>query len=103
MDEMNKMQTLHLRSVKGESLTANEQTDLQNWYQCLDREEDSVLNNSQPIQNSTDLRENLADTTRQVAKISREIESLIEQNSNVRSENQSLKKALESRLLEKVA
>ena len=103
MNETEKMQTLHQRSVRGESLTANEQAALQGWYETLDREEDSILNDSQPIQNSADLRECLADATKQVAVISREIESLVEQNSNLRNENQSLKKTLESRLLEKVA
>ncbi len=103
MNDTEKMQRLHQLAVKGETLTAEEQTALQNWYETLDREEDSILNDSQPIQNSADLREYLADATKQVAGISREIESLVEQNSNLRNENQSLKKTLESRLLEKVA
>jgi hypothetical protein len=103
MSETEKMQRLHQLAVKGESLTAEETAALQNWYETLDREEDSILNNSQPIQSSEDLRAYLADTTKQVAKISREIENLVEQNTNLRNENQSLRKTLESRLLEKVA
>ena len=103
MNKTEKMQRLHQLVVKGETLTAEQQTALQNWYEILDREEDSILNDSQPIQNSADLREYLAETTKQVAVISREIESLVAQNSNLRNENQSLRKALESRLLEKVA
>ena len=46
MSETKKMQNLHQRAVKGETLTAEEQTKLQNWYQTLDREEDAILNGS---------------------------------------------------------
>lgn len=103
MNGLEKMQKLHQRSVSGQVLTAEERAALQNWYEILDQEEDLILNNSQPIQNTAELRENLARTTKQVAKISREIETLIKQNDKLRKENQSLKHALESRLLEKVA
>ena len=97
------MQSLHQSAVKGEVLTAEEQKALQNWYEILDQEEDSILNNSQPIRNVSELRKNLAQTTKQVAKISREIGALLKQNENLRKENQALKKTLESRLMEKVA
>jgi hypothetical protein len=97
------MQKLHQAAVKGEVLTAEEQKALQNWYEILDREEDSILNNSQPIQNVAELRKNLAQTTKQVSKISREIGTLLKQNEDLRKENQSLKKTLESRLTEKAA
>jgi hypothetical protein len=97
------MQRLHQSAVKGEVLTAEEQKALQNWYEILDQEEDSLLNNSEPIQNVTELRKNLAQTTKQAAKISREIGTLLKQNENLRKENQALKKTLESRLTEKAA
>ena len=103
MSETKKMQELHQLAVKGELLTAEENAALQNWYENLDREEDSILNNSQTVQNTQTLRENLNLTTKQIAKISREIETLVGQNEKLRKENQSLKNALESRLLEKVA
>ncbi|MCY7347851.1 MAG: hypothetical protein LH614_16765 [Pyrinomonadaceae bacterium] len=103
MNDTEKMQRLHQLAVKGETLTAEEQTALQNWYEISDRKEDSILNDSPPIQNSADLRERLADATKQVAVISREIETLVAQNSSLRNENQSLRRTLESRLLEKVA
>lgn len=97
------MQRLHQSAVNGEILTAEEQKVLQNWYELLDREENSILNNSQLIQNVPELRRNLAQTTKQVAKISREIGTLLKQNDDLRKENQLLKKTLESRLVEKVA
>ena len=97
------MQRLHQAAVKGEVLTAEEQNALQNWYEILDQEEDSLLNNFQPVQNVSELRKNLAQTTKQVAKISREIGTLLKQNESLRKENQTLKKTLESRLMEKVA
>ncbi len=103
MSKAKKMQRLHQLSVKGETLTAVEQTALQNWYENLDREEELILNDSQPIQNAEELREQLADMTKQSVKISREIESLISQNTALRNENQALRKTFEERLLEKVA
>ena len=98
-----KMQKLHQFAVKGEALTAEEQNALQNWYKTLDREEDEIINNSQPIQSSNELRKNLTNITNQIAKISNEVKTLLTQNEKLRKENQALKKSLESRLLEKVA
>jgi hypothetical protein len=102
MSEIETMQKLHQLSVKGEVLSAEEQTVLQNWYEISDREEDLLLNKSKP-QNSQTLQNNLANTNKQIAKISREIELLVTQNATLRNENQVLRKTLESRLLEKVA
>ncbi len=99
MNESEKMQKLHQRSVNGEVLMDVEQAALQEWYVALDREEDSALNQSYTFQGAQD---HLVSTTKQVAKISREIESLVSQNAALRNENQTLRKTLESRL-EKVA
>lgn len=103
MTETEKMRKLHLLAVKGESLTAREKVELQNWYENSDREEDSILNDSQPVQNIPELRKNLAETIKQSAKISREIGNLLKQNEDLRKENQELKKTLESRITEKAA
>lgn len=100
MIEIEKIKILHLRSVNGEALTVEENTKLQEWYVTLDREEDSTLNHANTSQSWQD---HLADVTKQVAKISREIESLVSQNAALRGENQALRQAFESRLLEKVA
>lgn len=76
MKEIEKMQRLHQLSFKGESLTAEEQTALQNWYETLDREEDAILNDSQPVQDIGELRQNLAKIADQTAKISLEVKNL---------------------------
>ncbi len=102
MNETKKMQILHQRAVKGEVLTTEEQTKLQNWYKTLDREEDLILNNSEPTPNIQELRHNLSEITDQAAEISREVKTLVSQNEKLRNENKTLKKALEMRLLEKV-
>lgn len=102
MSETETMQKLHQLSVKGEVLSVEQQTALQNWYDISDREEDLLLNKSKP-QNSQTLQNNLANTNKQIASISREIELLVTQNATLRNENQVLRKTLESRLLEKVA
>lgn len=100
MIEIEKIKILHLHSVNGEALTAEEAATLQEWYVRLDREEDSTLNQANTSQSWQD---HLADVTKQVAKISREIESLVSQNAALRGENQALRQAFESRLLEKAA
>lgn len=97
------MQRLHQLAVKGETLTAEEQNALQNWYEVLDNEEGIVLNNFEPIQSSNELRENLTNITNQVAQIGNDVKKLISQNDNLRKENQALKKSIEAQLLEKVA
>lgn len=102
MNETEKMQRLHQRAVFGESLTSEEESGLQNWYETLDRAEDSFLNNSQPIQNVEELRRNLDEVTDQTSQVSREVKNLISQNEQLRKENQELKKSLEARLLEKI-
>lgn len=102
MSGTEKMQELHQRAVKGEVLTAEEQTALQKWYEILDREEDSILNNSEPTPNTKELRRNLSEITDQAAEISLEVKILVSQNEKLRNENHTLKKALEARLLEKV-
>lgn len=103
MIETEKMQKLHQLAVKGESLTAQEKAELQNWYENLDREEDSILNDSQPVQSIPELRKSLAQTTKQAAKISRDVETLLKQNENLRKENEKLKKTLELRLTQTAA
>ena len=103
MNETEKLQNLHRRSINGEILSAAEQAELQNWYEDLDRQENSILNISQPIQNVEELRRNLTEITEQTTEVSREVKNLILQNEQIRRENQALKKSLEARLLEKVA
>ena len=103
INDTEKMQRLHQLSVAGKTLTEEENSALQNWYETLDREEDSILNNSKLTQSPEELREHMAQTTQKIAEVSREIEALVKQNANLRNENQVLKQTLESRLLEKVA
>lgn len=87
MNETEKMQRLHQLAVKGETLTAEEQTALQNWYETSDREEDSMINRSLENKNSQDLREQLASVAKQIVKISGEVKSLSRRNAALRDEN----------------
>ena len=80
MNETEKMQELHQRAVFGESLSTKEQSELQNWYETLDFNEDSFLTKSQPIQNAEELRRNLTSITHQTTEVSREVSTLISQN-----------------------
>jgi len=65
MNETEKMQRLHQLAVKGEILSVQEQSALQNWYETLDREEDSMLDRSFKNQSSQNLREQLANAAKQ--------------------------------------
>lgn len=103
MNESKKMQNLHQRAALGETLTAQEQTALRDWYKTLDREEDSILNVSQKTEDTEALREHLSNTTKQIVEISRDIETLVEENAGLRRENEVLRKILEARLVERAA
>ena len=63
MTETEKMRKLHLLAVKGESLTTREKVELQNWYENLDREEDSILNDSHPAFETKQMPEQLTSIT----------------------------------------
>jgi hypothetical protein len=103
MIESKEMQKLHQSAIAGASLTSEEQTLLQNWYQELDRDEDLILNDSPPAEDLKDLRRNLTEITDQTARVSLEIKTLVTQNERLRGENQALRKSLEARLAEKAA
>ena len=103
MSKVEEMQELHRRAIAGETLTAEESSVLQDWYEVMDAEEDAILNGSHSQRSSADLRENLFKATRQISRISNEIEALTTQNAKLRSENHALRKAVEATLLERVA
>lgn len=103
MIKSEEMQKLHQSAIAGASLTSEEQTLLQNWYQELDRDEDLILNDSPPAGDLKDLRRNLTEIADQTARVSLEIKTLVAQNERLRGENQALRKSLEARLVEKAA
>lgn len=102
MNELEKMQKLHLRSVLGEKLSNAEKAALKRWYDANDKDEGRQLNSPTSKTNS-ELRENLDKLTRQITKISGEVEALALQNAQLSKKNKALSRSVEARLLEKAA
>ncbi len=102
MTETEKMQQLHHRATIGEELSPDEQKDLQNWYDKLDREEEFINRNNRQVDLEA-IRKRVAKTADEIEKKSNEIAVLLKQNEQIRKENLRLKEILESRLVEQAA
>ena len=102
MTKTEKMQQLHLLAARGEKLSPEDEAKLKNWYEKLDREESVINQNNRPIDTAR-LRKKIEKTTKQIGSLSNEITTLLTQNEQIRSENQELRRQLESRLVEKAA
>lgn len=102
MTETEKMQQLHHRATIGEELSPDEQKNLQNWYDKLDREEESINRNNRQVDLEA-IRKWVAKTVDEIEKKSNENAVLRKQNEQIRKENLRLKEILESRLVEQAA
>ncbi len=102
MTETEKMQQLHHRATIGEELSPDEQKDLQNWYDKLDREEEFINRNNRQVDLES-IRMRVAKTSDEIEKKSNENAVLRKQNEQIRRENLRLKEILESRLVEQAA
>jgi hypothetical protein len=100
MTKTEKMQQLHLLAARGEKLSPEDEAKLKNWYEKLDREE-SVINRNNRSIDTARLRKKIEKTTKQIGSLSNEITTLLTQNEQIRSENQELRRQLESQLVEK--
>lgn len=98
-----KMKELHDRMTKGEILLPEEQTVLQTWYDEQDCAEDSLLGQDNADMDAVHLRERLNAGLSEVLQAASEVERLAEQNGILRRENEKLREAVESRLLDKAA
>lgn len=94
---------LHDRATRGEILSVEEQTALQNWYDEQDRAEDLLLNQNRTDSNSAISREQLNAKLSEISQAALDVERIARQNEIIRRENERLRQAVESRLLEKVA
>lgn len=102
MTETEKMQELHLRAARGEKLLPEDEAKLKSWYEKLDREE-SIINRNNRQGDVDGLKRKLEKTTRQIGSLSKEITVLLDQNEQIRRENQELREQLENRLTEQAA
>lgn len=102
MTETEKMQHLHHQATIGEELSPDEQKELQNWYDKLDREEEFINRNNRQVDLEA-LRKRVAKTADEIEKKSNEIAVLLKQDERIRKENLRLKEILESRLVEQAA
>ncbi len=99
MTETEKMQQLHHRATIGEELSSDEQKNLQNWYDKLDREEESINRNNRQVDLEA-IRKRVAKTVDEIEKKSNDNAVLRKQNEQIKKENLRLKEILESRLVE---
>ena len=104
MTNTEKMQQLHHRASLGETLSAEECSALQSWYDELDREEAVMLNNNKnKVENPIDWREKYNATITEIARTATAIEQIAKQNEALRHENQKLREIAAKRLPELAA
>lgn len=99
MTDTEKMQQLHHRASLGETLSAEENTVLQNWYDELDREEAYINRDNREIDLDT-MRENLGKTYEQIAAVSAENVRLFKHSEKLRRENDALRRQIAARFAE---
>lgn len=104
MTDTEKMQQLHHRASLGETLSAEESTALQNWYDALDLEEEAMFSrHKNEVESSIDWREKYNSTITEIARTAANIEKIAKQNEVLRLENQKLREIVAKRLPELAA
>jgi hypothetical protein len=87
-------QTLHDKAVQGIELTPDEQAQLQEWYEFLDREEMEVLKIRSEEPEVSTLQIQVDKTVAQLAVVSRRIQEIASENETLRRDNALLRQKL---------
>jgi hypothetical protein len=87
-------QQLHDRATRGEVLSAEERTRLQEWYTRLDREEGETLARAVPSASLATLQTQIETTLTHLATITQRIQILTSENAAIRQEITSLQALL---------
>lgn len=95
----NKAKELHDRSTRGQALTAEEQAQLEAWYQEQDQTEFQQLGLTASTLANTALSEQIGTTLEQLAKVTARIKTLAAENDALRRENLILRRQLSERPL----
>ena len=88
------VQSLHDRATRGESLTDQEQAELQQWYTRLDHRESDVLSRVPPSRTVADLEAQVAAAVGQLQSVTQRIQKLSADNVEVRQEIVDLQRQL---------
>ena len=88
------VQSLHDRATRGESLTDQEQAELQQWYTRLDHRESDVLSQVPPSRTVADLEAQVAAAVEQLQSVTQRIQKLSADNVEVRQEIVDLQRQL---------
>jgi hypothetical protein len=91
-------QQLHDRATRGETLTAQEQELLRNWYAHHDQEEMAQLSEAPAPSRLTDLQSRVQQATAQVVVQAQHIEALTAENAQLRQEIAALQRLLAAKL-----
>ena len=86
--------TFHDRATRGESLTNQEQAELQQWYTQLDHQENAALGRMQPSPTVADLEAQVAAAVGQLQSVTRRIQKVTADNSAIRQEIADLQRQL---------
>ncbi len=87
-------QQLHDRATRGEVLSADERTRLEEWYARLDDEEGAARAGAVPPSSITVLQAQIEATVAQLAAVTQHIQALSAENAVVREEISSLQRLL---------
>jgi septal ring factor EnvC (AmiA/AmiB activator) len=87
-------QILHNKAVQGVDLLPEEQVQLQEWYEDLDREEMKLLKLNSGTPQSSSLQSQVDKTVAQFSVVSKRIQELASENDTLRKENALLRQKL---------
>lgn len=90
-------QELHDKATRGASLTAQEQTQLDEWYRQQDQGESQRLGQSNGESNANALRNEVAEALAQMQAVTAEIQQLSTTNETLRREVKSLRERVANR------
>ena len=79
-------QQLHSRFTQGEKLSADERSQLDEWYAAQDRIETNQITQAQPSRSSVDLQSQIDATLAQLAVVTKRMQELTVENEMLRQE-----------------
>jgi hypothetical protein len=101
--EETQLQHLHNRATRGEQLTTEEQTALNEWYAQQDQAESLILHGSAISGPVSDLKVQVANAATQLAVVTQHISEVIVENQHLRDEVAALQQRLAQQLANRPA
>jgi len=85
---------LHNRATRGETLSPEEQAQLEEWYAAQDRAEADDLSLTEPAETIAALQAQIASALEQVVTVARQMQKTNDENQVLRRENAALRRRL---------